>query len=326
MAKVSVIIATYNHAKYLPRAIDSVLEQTYQDFEIIVIDDGSTDNTKAACERYSDKYPNKVKYFYQQNSGPAAARNKGIKKASGEYAAFLDADDLWMKEKLQIQIEFLEKNRDISFVYGKAKVLDESGNQIGIKPERYQQHDFSKLILDWGHFPMMTVVVRKECFDKVGYFAEDLYIMEDIHLWIRISKFFKIHGLDQFLGSYFKHGSNVTLNRELVFKSTALVYQKLLDEFKNEVPVAKMKQKIAANLYQLGRLYLDRKQYIKATRNIWKAILTYPYVWRDIIKEEDRFFKKCLIFIKPYLALSYSFCLLILTKMCSKIRCKEKLL
>ena len=110
MQKVSVIIPAFNCEKYISEAIDSVLNQTCQNFEIIVIDDGSKDNTGVIVREYLNKYPNKIKDFHQENKGPAAARNLGIRNAKCEYIAFLDADDLWGKEKLEKSINFLEKN------------------------------------------------------------------------------------------------------------------------------------------------------------------------------------------------------------------------
>lgn len=302
MPKVSVIIPTYNYAKYLPETIDSVLRQTYQDLEIIVIDDGSTDNTKEIIQRYI-RSSDKIKYILQENKGPAAARNRGIKEAKGEYIAFLDSDDIWVTEKLDIQASYLEQNKDIFFLYAKADVLNEHGKKIGIKPESNQHHEFKKLIFEWGYFPTATVMIRKECFDKVGFFSEDLRIMEDIHLWIRISRHYKMHGMDQILGIYHRHSNNVTLNKELVYKSTAMVYEKILAEFPNDVPRKKLRQRIAQYYYQLGKYYFDLQRYPDATRHVWHAIKTYPFVRQNLLSPRDPFFKRGYMFFKPYIAL-----------------------
>src|SRR5690349_3602213 len=106
MPKVSVIIPTYNRAQFIARAVDSVLEQTYKDFEIIVIDDGSSDNTQEILKAYEGK----IRYVYQQNKGISAARNRGIQEAKGEYIAFLDSDDVWKPEKLSVQVAILDVN------------------------------------------------------------------------------------------------------------------------------------------------------------------------------------------------------------------------
>ena len=115
MPKVSVIIPTYNRAEYLPDAIDSVLAQTFRDFEVIIIDDGSTDNTREIIEKYIKRYPQIIRPFYQMNSGASVARNKGIEEARGEYIAFLDSDDVWLSKKLERQVSVLERDKKIGF-------------------------------------------------------------------------------------------------------------------------------------------------------------------------------------------------------------------
>ena len=117
--KVSVIIPTYNRSSVLSRAIDSVLRQSFKDFELIVVDDGSTDNTKELIEKYSDQ----ITYIYQDNKGVSAARNKGLEHAKGEWIAFLDSDDEWKKKKLEKQIAFIEINPLFQWSHGNEKWL-----------------------------------------------------------------------------------------------------------------------------------------------------------------------------------------------------------
>ena len=119
ISKVSVAIPTYNRAHYICETIDSVLVQTYKDYEIIVVDDGSTDNTREILKRYGGK----IKYFYQANQGQASAWNYAVSQSSGEYIAFLDDDDLWFPEKLERQVEVLDKNPDLGFVCSESYVF-----------------------------------------------------------------------------------------------------------------------------------------------------------------------------------------------------------
>src|SRR3990172_13226391 len=111
--KISVIIPTYNRAAYLAEALNSVISQTYKDFELIVVDDGSTDNTEEAVRRFTVD----IKYIYQKNQGVSAARNRGISESGGEFLSFLDSDDLWEKRKLEKQIDFFEKNKCAKVCY-----------------------------------------------------------------------------------------------------------------------------------------------------------------------------------------------------------------
>src|SRR4030042_587586 len=121
MPKVSVIITTYNRVHFVCEAIDSVLNQTFKDFEIIVVDDGSTDNTKEALKRYSKN----IFYIYQSNKGRSQARNTGLKVAKGDYIAFLDDDDIWVPHKLEKQVAFMDSNPNIGLVHTITEVIDE---------------------------------------------------------------------------------------------------------------------------------------------------------------------------------------------------------
>ena len=128
--KVSIIVPTFNREKHLDTALRSVFNQTFVDFEVIVVDDGSTDGTEAVVEQYQGFYPEKVRYFYQSNRGPGSARNLGIQKAVGEYIAFLDSDDVWDSRKLGHQVSFLEENPDIGGVFSDYYAFDKKENVV----------------------------------------------------------------------------------------------------------------------------------------------------------------------------------------------------
>src|SRR6266852_191572 len=119
---VSVIITSYNYGHFIAQALDSVLAQTYSNWECIVVDDGSTDNTREVVERYAEANP-RIRYFWQENQRLAAARNTGIAKSSGEYFQFLDADDLIERRKLECQVEVLEHHQEIDIVYGDVRYI-----------------------------------------------------------------------------------------------------------------------------------------------------------------------------------------------------------
>ncbi|MFQ5850235.1 MAG: glycosyltransferase family 2 protein [Candidatus Binatia bacterium] len=199
MPKISVIIPTYNHAKYLPEALDSILNQTYKAFEIIVVDDGSTDNTKEIVARYRDK----IRYAYQQNGKQAKARNTGITISSGEYIAFLDADDVWMPEMLELQVRLLDQNPGIGLVFADAEVFrDEITKETSFWLTRRfgdelvactdEVPDAFQRLIEKNFIPTGTVVVRRVCFDTVGFFDESLPPAEDKDMWLRIARRFKI--------------------------------------------------------------------------------------------------------------------------------------
>ena len=129
MPRVSVIIPSYNCARYLGRAIDSACEQTYMDYEIVLVDDGSTDDTKDVAMQYGQK----VTYLYQQNQGLSAARNQGISKASGELLAYLDADDMWYPEKLERQVAFLDAHPECGIVHSEMSIINEQDEVLHVR-------------------------------------------------------------------------------------------------------------------------------------------------------------------------------------------------
>jgi glycosyltransferase involved in cell wall biosynthesis len=188
---VSVIMPAYNQRRYVGQAIDSVLSQTFADCEIIVINDGSTDETAQVLAGYGDR----IRVVTQANSGPAAARNSGLLIAKGEMIAFLDGDDLWYPEMLASTVSHLQRNSDADLVSGAWDYIDSSGQTIegATKPSRFQariQADFLKEIALGNLFPVHALLVRRKCFDCCGLFDTSLEAMEDWDLWLRMA----VHG------------------------------------------------------------------------------------------------------------------------------------
>jgi glycosyltransferase involved in cell wall biosynthesis len=189
MPKVSVIIPTYNRLPMLKEAIHSVLNQNFEDFELIVVDDGSTDGTAEEIRKYGGR----VKLLlHSENRGVSVARNRGILHARGKYIAFLDSDDLWVKEKLKIQVAFLDENPHFPFCYTD-EIWIRRGKRVNpmVKHAKYSGWIFEKCL------PLCTIspssaVMRKTLFPKVGLFDEALPVCEDYDFWLRISARFPI--------------------------------------------------------------------------------------------------------------------------------------
>ncbi len=203
---VSVIIATYNRAKTLGRAIESVFSQSYPVKEIIIIDDGSTDNTKEVASGYAKKFGN-ITYIYQENAHcHVKTRNNGITRARGKYLAILDDDDFWCdNDKLKKQVEFLEKNIDHVLVGGGAIKIDENGEEIirYLLPER--DEDIRSQLLVSNSFAHVTMMFRKDAFDKLGGYDEEFDGMEDWNLWLRMGTVGKFHNIPDFFVRYTGH-------------------------------------------------------------------------------------------------------------------------
>lgn len=183
MEQVSVIIPTFNRASFLKRAVDSVLDQSYKEFELIVIDDGSTDNTAELIKAYDKQ----LKYIYQENKGPAHAKNTGIRESKADFIAFLDSDDRWAKDKLQSQLESMQANPDYLISHTQ-EIWHKNGKLLNQKQKhkKYNGFIFDKC-LPICAVGMSTVMARRELFDAIGLFDESLPCCEDYDLWLRAS-------------------------------------------------------------------------------------------------------------------------------------------
>jgi len=203
MAKVSVIIPAYNSARYLLEAIQGVLHQTYQDFEIIVVDDGSADTTEEIIEGFIKEYPSKIRHIYQKNRGPAAARNRAMQAAKGEFIAFLDADDVWYSDKLEKQVYVLEHHPEAGFVYCDSNFIDAESNPIQNYFRKTKILNGDILIeLFCNHFIMTpAVMLRKSCLNQTGLFDENLTVGEDYDFFLRLAYYYKARSIDEILWS-----------------------------------------------------------------------------------------------------------------------------
>jgi teichuronic acid biosynthesis glycosyltransferase TuaG len=189
---ISVIIPAYNSVKYIEETINSVLAQTYSNFEIIIVDDSSTDGTFELCKKLSESN-NKIKVFRIEHSGrPSVPRNFGINKAQGEFIAFLDSDDKWVKNKLKEQINFFKKNSEVSLVYSVSKTFGE----VNFFSQHYELFPLpfkaaknkTDLLTKGNSIPLSTVMVKTETVRSAGGFDEDPDLkLEDYDLWIRLS-------------------------------------------------------------------------------------------------------------------------------------------
>ncbi len=208
MPTISVVIPAYNSGATIAATINSVLQQTYTDFEIIVIDDGSTDDTRAKVETFGTR----TRYAYQRNSERSAARNHGIRLAQGKYIAFLDADDQWLPAKLAKQVALLERKPELALVYCWANLIDPVGNTRGFIGQDFpieqaeNCHAFEGLVLGRS-IPTLTTVIRTACLPTTGVFDESICYIEDWDLWLRFALRYPIGFVPEALANYQLHGS-----------------------------------------------------------------------------------------------------------------------
>lgn len=229
---VSVVIATYNSAEFIEETIHSVLSQSYSRFEIIVVDDGSTDDTADVVMRLSS-LDNRIKFYQISHSGrPSVPRNYGAHKAEGNLIAFLDSDDLWTKHKLKYQVNYLMNHPDLSFVYSMCFSFDE----VNFFSEYYEllplpfraarnNNDLKKI---GNTIPLSSVLIRKPAFDSVGGFDEDpeFKAVEDYDLWLRLSEKYSFGFIPRIHFYYRIHGAQSSADWETREKRLQLLAQK----------------------------------------------------------------------------------------------------
>ena len=212
--KVSVVIPAYNHEKYVGEAIQSVLDQTFQDLELIIINDGSTDHTEAEILTFKD---DRIRYYSQENRGLSATLNRGIELSRGEYFNFLPSDDAFFPEKLETQLRCFEEDPNLGLVFAYPFLIDAEGREItdgpaaqwAIVPYKTKEEIFPAFF-ERDFLSAPTALIKMDCFKKVGVFDESFQYAQDYDMWMRVLKYFDVRLLKQPLVKYRWHGANLT--------------------------------------------------------------------------------------------------------------------
>ncbi len=295
---ISIIIPTYNRGSRVKIAIESALSQTYKDFEIIVVDDGSTDNTREILNPYKDH----IRYFYQENRGVASARNKGIRESRGEFIAFLDSDDYWLPEKLEMQADYFKTHPDVSMVYSRHwKKFEQTGEkELRPKNRKLVKGYIYSHVLFSSYIWMGSVMVRRDCLFTVGLFSEsDESLIVDKDMFLRIAKKFKIGAIEKPLAVHMFH--RVVKDKLITdnFIKFPLAREKQLKEgFENLKGWEKIRYFVSFRLRcsrhfaSVAKAYLQNKEYRVGIEFYRKAIKRYPLrvkYWKNLIKSLYRY-------------------------------------
>lgn len=269
--KVSVIIPTFNRADRLAYSVNSVLEQSYEIYEILIIDDGSSDNTKEIVERLQDKHPNKIYYYrLEQNGGPAKARNFGVQHAKGEYIAFHDDDDEWHPDKLEIQMGKMLNDLSIDMTFGQM-IRYNDGQFINIVCEQFdwyhiQEHFYQKILLE-NYIGAPTIVVKKESFIKLGGFCEDISSLEDWEFAIRAARELHIEFINTPLMDVHVTQKSVSHNVDNYVDSWTYIFQKYLSETEDRgMFIFQMLRHLAGAMFEQD--FLVKRRYADQARQM----------------------------------------------------------
>ena len=254
---VSINLCCYNSEKYLRETLESIAAQTYTDWELVVINDGSTDSTESIVSEFRDrKYP--VIYHYQENKGLGVSRNEALRLSRGDYIAFIDHDDIWMPEKLELQLNALNKDPIIPLVYTDGYFINDQGMHIEkffdkMKPFRGQV--FKKLLLETP-IALSSVVVNKSVFNDIGYFNPSFSISEEYDLFLRLTLKYDIDYIEKPLVKYRLHEGNTMKKFDILYNEVLQIFtywlgEKIDSDIKDTVKRALLKESLKCATHEV---------------------------------------------------------------------------
>lgn len=271
---ISVVIPSYNYARYLGEAIDSALGQTYPNVEVVIVDNSSTDNTLEVLRSYGDR----VRWFQQPNQGVSGSRNRGIMESRGELIAFMDADDVWLPEKLTRQVELLSNPR-VGMVYCGLQYIDAQGKPLEQSINGLRGRVLKKLaLLEPPGVPACgsSALIRRECFDKVGGFDRELSISADWDMWRRIACHYEIEFVHEPLVLYRQHDSAMHHKIDVFEHDVLHMFASMFGD-PAAAEVHPLRRQCYANLYlMLSGSYFYAGRWGKSIRYGLRSALTWP--------------------------------------------------
>lgn len=287
MPKVSVIIPVYNCEKYIRQTIESVLAQTYKGFELIVVDDGSTDRSgRIVREEFGE-----AKYYFQRNGGAAKARNAGVEKSSGEYIAFLDADDIWVPEKLAVQVSILDDKRTIGVVHSDVEYIDSFGGHVKFWKNSQRSDAYQRQFLKGHAIGSPASLMRREIFVKLGGFDEDFPAAgyEDLEFFIRVGQACEIYCVETPLVKCRDHPDSTCRNEGGGLGNRGIFLQKLITRFGNDPEHKRfVSREQARYLCDIGRYLIRNGKLVEGRKELVQSIVLsaktcdLPIVFRSL--------------------------------------------
>jgi glycosyltransferase involved in cell wall biosynthesis len=280
---VSAVIPTYNYARFLPRAIDSVLAQTHDAVECIVVDDGSADHTPEVLARYGGR----IRAIRQENRGLSAARNACIRAARGEYIALLDADDFWHPEKIAKQLAYAEAATGPVLVGGAVQLVDVDGVPMGTAESPSGSADAAARLRalavrkEWVGGSGSGAFIPRCILDDVGLFDEDLRAAEDWDMWLRIAARYPFHNLADVVVSIRRHGTGTFRNAEKMERNQWRVYEKAVARWPEILDRRCRRRMRALILSDAGGEYVGTKHYRMAIRRYAASLTQWPLETRS---------------------------------------------
>ncbi|MFC1540660.1 glycosyltransferase [Candidatus Margulisiibacteriota bacterium] len=292
---VSVIIATHNHAHFLSECLNSVKQQTYPDYEVILVDNGSTDDTKEVVKKLSW---DKLKYHYQENTGSVAGpRNTGLKLAKGQYVAFLDSDDFWYKNKLSTVIAKLVEDPAIDILTHDLFAKDENGSDHVMRVGPPAKDMFRHLLLS-NRLLGSATVAKKSVMNEIGGFdgRPEFVHAEDYETWLRLAyRGKKFNFLNETLGVYRIHGGNLSRDFERASFDEINVLRRHLSDYRSKYPFDKFilsRRVMGRTYYWLGTKHLQNHRWLKGAFYIMRSVLLSPEYILKLFSSMKKYLKQ----------------------------------
>jgi glycosyltransferase involved in cell wall biosynthesis len=276
---VSIVTPCFNAEHTLARTLESVLAQSFEDYEWIVVNDGSTDSSKAVLKAYADRFGGRLTIIDQPNGGQTVAKNAGLARTRGEFIALLDADDLWHPDKLTKQVTFMRTHRDLGMSYTQGLYIDPSDRVIGPldSDAAYRGHCFTQLLLK-NDIVASSVMVRRTAIEAVGNFDSELRACENWELWTRIAHRFPIDRLEERLTLYRQHPANMSRNLDKMRTYRLMTVRKNEARYAGEAPAvqAALQQSLFEAYAFFGSNYLWQLDTRSARADLLRAIRMRP--------------------------------------------------
>ena len=275
---VSVVIATYNMARYLPQAVQSVLSQSYTNVEVQIVDDGSSDETAAVVRQWQEDP--RVRVHRQVNGGQARAKNQGVTLSRGRFVAFLDADDLWLPDKLARQMPLFKGHPEVGVVYSDYQCVDGEGHVLAQELARMRRGWVSDALLIENFVGYSTGVVRRECLERYGGFDETLRMGIDYDLWLRLSAHYQFDFVPEKTMQYRIWSGQMSKNYRRRYESAIRIMQDFIDNNPGLVPRRLVREAWAHTYAGRGNTILWREDdRVEAYRDYLRALSFVPWYW-----------------------------------------------
>ena len=281
--RVSIITPTYNREGFIGEAVESVLSQTFADFELLIVDDGSTDSTEERLTPYREDP--RVKYFQQENQGQSIARNLALQHAQGEFICFLDSDNAWVPDKLEKQLAVFERTPEVEVVYGDIITIDESGNELSRDNMARHSGFVAFQMLKDNFVSMNTAMARRRCFDELGGMGGKRRVADDYDLWLRFSARYRFRYIPEYFAYYRVMGDQISSDKSGRFESNEAIIHDFRRQFPDVLPKAQFDEAFAFFYARKARYLAGVGRRGQALRSILTALSYRPFYkapWRSL--------------------------------------------